>query len=175
MIKTRCYTQASGFVMIKQMESMSFCMCSFPHELRRGQATLSFILLVSGVIMEIAIAGSVIAFFLSGSGLGERLSARALDVAQTGVQDAEVRIARNKEYCTTCTAGTPYQYSFTVGADSVALSIFRTDDVVNNVYVYTITSVATASNRQRKLVAVISADKTTGIVQFQSLTEQSVK
>lgn len=161
--------------MIREMERTLRGVHTLSCMVRRGQATLSFVLLVSGVIIEIAIAGSVIAFFASGSGLGERLSARALEVAQTGIQDAEVKIARNKELCTACTLLAPFTYTFSVGSDSVTLNISRTDDVANNIYLYRIESVAVASSRQRKLVALIRTDKTTGVVQFQSLTEQSVQ
>ena len=42
-----------------------------------GQAALPTILLIGGIITEIAIAGVLIAFILSNSGWGERLSAQA--------------------------------------------------------------------------------------------------
>ncbi|MEK7465671.1 MAG: hypothetical protein AAB631_02745 [Patescibacteria group bacterium] len=139
----------------------------------RGQATLSFVLLVGGIIVEVAIAGALIAFFLSGAGLGDRLSARAYNAAQTGIRDAELKIARNKEFCGTCSF--PIQYSFPVGSDSVVVNVTRVDDSVNNAYLYTFTSTGTSASRQRKFVAVLAADKATGSVQLKSNQEQSVQ
>ena len=69
-----------------------------------GQATLSFILLVSGVVLEVAVAGSFITYFLNSAGFGERLSARALAAAQAGVGDATLQVVRNKEFVTAGTA-----------------------------------------------------------------------
>ena len=63
-----------------------------------GQATLSFILLAGGIILEIAIAGSFITYFLSASGLSERLSARAYVAAEAGIRDAQIKITRNKDF-----------------------------------------------------------------------------
>lgn len=141
--------------------------------LRNGQATLSFILLVGGIIVEVAIAGALIAFFLSGAGLGDRLSARAYNAAQTGIRDAQLKIARNKEFCGTCSF--PVQYSFLVGSDSVAVGVARADDSVNNAYLYTFTSIGTSASRQRKFVAVLVVDKATGYVQLKSNQEQPVQ
>lgn len=134
-----------------------------------GQATLSFVLLVGGIIMEIAIAGSLIAFFSSGSGLGERLSARAFNTAQAGIRDAELKIVRNKELCSSCV------YSFPVGSDTANVTVARADDIPNNAYVYTVTSLGTAANRQKKFVAVMSVDRTSGVVQLRTHLEQPVQ
>ena len=64
----------------------------------RGQITLPFILLVGGIIVEIAIAGLFTAYFLSSANLGERLATRAASAAYSGIQDAMVKITRNKEF-----------------------------------------------------------------------------
>lgn len=141
--------------------------------LNGGQATLSFILLVGGIIVEVAVAGALIAFFLSGAGLGDRLSARAYNAAQTGIRDAELKIARNKEFCGTCLF--PIQYSFSVGSDSVVVGVARMDDSVNNAYLYTFTSTGISASRQRKFVAVLAVDKVTGSVQLKSNQEQAVQ
>ncbi len=132
-----------------------------------GQATLSFIILVGGVILEIAIAGSLITYFLGVSGLGDRLSYRALAAAEAGVRDAEVAIARNKDLGA-------QSYSFSVGPDTASVVITEsTTDPNNNVY--TINSTGIASTRQRKLTGTVVVSKTTGAAQVQSVVEQSVQ
>lgn len=133
-----------------------------------GQATLSFIILVSGIILESAIAGSFVTYYLSTSGLGERLSYRALAAAEAGIRDAEIAIARNKELGSA-------SYSFSVGSDSVSLVITRDSVSDPTNYIYTIASTGIASTRQRKLVGAVAVDKTTGVIQVQSVVEQALQ
>ncbi|MDP3974877.1 MAG: hypothetical protein Q8P88_01125 [Candidatus Jorgensenbacteria bacterium] len=137
---------------------------------RSGQATLSFILLVSGVILEVAIAGSFVAYFFSASGFGERVSARALAAARAGLEDAQIQVARNKEYGT----GSTVQYSFSVGDDVADVTVSRTTDSAHNTYLFSITAVGTAFTRERKLVATMVVDQTTGIARLQVLREQAI-
>lgn len=134
-----------------------------------GQATLSFIILISGLILEIAIAGSFVTYFMSSSGLGERLSARALAAASSGVRDAQMRIVRNKEYG----AGSSVSYSFPVNQDAASVTISRIFSDPN--YVYTITSVGVAGTRQRKVVATMFVNQGTGLIELKSVTEQALQ
>ncbi len=136
-------------------------------EPNKGQATLSFVLIVSGIIIEIAIAGSFIAYFLSNAGLGERLSARALAASEAGLRDAAERVARNKDSCaSTCL------YNFAVGSDAAAITVTRTDDPTDNIYFFSITSLGTAGTRERQFVETLSVNKTTGVVGLSTITEQ---
>lgn len=134
-----------------------------------GQIALPFILLVSGIIIEITIAGSFITYFLSRSGLGERLSLRASAAANSGIRDAILRITRDKEY-----ASSPQSYNLTVGSDTAAVTVSRTIDDPQNSYIYTITSTATAGSRKKKLKATVIVNRTTGFIQLQSLKEEPV-
>ncbi len=135
-----------------------------------GQATLSFILLVSGVVLEIAVAGSFVAYFMNSAGFGERLSARALAAAQAGIDDAMLQIVRNKEFA----AGEGASYDFTVGSDSVSVTVTRTTDGAAGVYVFTVTSTGTAGTRERRLVARVVANQITGLTKLQDVAEQAV-
>ena len=132
---------------------------------RSGQATLSFILLISGLILEVAIAGTFVTYFFSSSALGERLSARAFAVANSGIRDAQMRIARNKDY-----SGT---FSLQLGSDSATVSVARATQGSN--YVYTITSLGIAGTRERQFVATMVADQTSGLAETQSIVEQSLQ
>ena len=147
---------------------MNFFVAGHNETPRSGQATLSFILLVGGIIVEIALAGLFITYFLSTSGAGERFSVRALAAAHTGIRDAQLRIVRNKDFA-------PGTYTFTVGSDSASVTIARTPpDPITQTYLYTITSVGTAFTRRKKLVALMVVNTVTGFAQLQSLTEQSL-
>ncbi|KKU94148.1 MAG: hypothetical protein UY26_C0003G0299 [Candidatus Jorgensenbacteria bacterium GW2011_GWA1_48_13] len=135
----------------------------------RGQVALPFILLISGIIIEITIAGSFITYFLSTSGLGERLSLRASTAAQSGLRDAMIRITRDKDF-----AASAQNYNLDVGNDAAAISVSRTVDSTLGIYIYTITSTGTASSRQRKLVATIIVNQRNGYIQLQSLIDTPV-
>lgn len=135
---------------------------------RTGQATLSFIILISGLVLEIAVAGSFVTYFLSSSGLGERLSARALSAASSGVRDAEMRLVRAGALC-----GTIDAYSISIDQDSANVSVSKIVSGEN--CEYTITSLGSAGTRQRKLVAVLLINTTTGLAELRSITEQPVQ
>jgi len=136
-----------------------------------GQATLAFVILIAGLIVEIVIAGSFISYFLGGSNFSQRLNARALAAAEAGIRDAAINIARNRDFV----SGSSLSYSLSLDNDSAVISIVKTDDIVNNQYIYQITSTGSAINRQSRLVATITVDKITGLIQFKSLNEQVIQ
>jgi len=133
-----------------------------------GQATLAFIILISGLILEIAVAGSFVTYFLSSSGMGERLSARALSVASSGIRDAQIRLVRLGSLCSDFSS-----YSFNIDQDTANISSSR--ELVGENCVYTITAVGAAGTRQRKLVAVLLMDTTTGLAELRSVNERPVQ
>ena len=57
---------------------------------------LPTVLLIGGVIIEIAIAGVFIVYFLGQSSFGVKWSAEALAAGRTGVYDAVLKIIREK-------------------------------------------------------------------------------
>ena len=131
----------------------------------RGQATLSFILLISGLILEIAIAGTFVTYLLSSAGLGERLFARAFTAANSGIRDVQIRIARDRGFTGT--------YTLAIDSDAASVSVTRVSQ--GTLYIYTATSTGVAGTRQRKFVAKIVADQTTGLVELQSVNEVTVQ
>jgi len=135
---------------------------------RTGQATLSFIILISGLILEIAVAGSFVTYFLSSSGLGERLSARALSVASSGIRDAEIRLVRAGTLC-----GNIDTYTISLDQDTASVSASKV--VIGENCEYTITSIGSAGTRQRKLVAVLLMNTTTGLAELRSVNERPVQ
>lgn len=131
-----------------------------------GQAMLSFILLVSGIIIEVAIAGGFIAYALSSSGRGEQLSARAFGAAGAGIQDTTIRLARDKEWAL---AG-PLSYVLSVGTATTLVQV-SVDLSNGSTYRYQATSTGSAGTRSRRLAAVFAVDRVTGDVHLQSLAE----
>lgn len=130
----------------------------------KGQAALPAVLLISGIITEIAIAGTLVAFVLSSSGWGERLSAQALAAAKSGVEDAFMRITIDKTF------SSPSGYSFSVGSRTVQVVVNK-DPSGYPVGSDQIISTGTALTRQRKLEAIIIVDSNTGKVNLKSTRE----
>ena len=136
----------------------------------RGQIALPFVLLVGGIIAEIVIAGSVVAFFASASSVGEQLALRSLSAAYAGVYDGILKVSGNKE---TASLG-DVKYTVTSGSDSANVIISRTTDDASDSYVFTITATASARTRRRKVVASLTANQVTGVVRIISVTEQAL-
>jgi hypothetical protein len=136
---------------------------------RRGQATLSFIILIGGVILQVAIAGSVVGYFSTSSRFSERLSTRAMAAATAGLRDGQIRISRDRNY-----AASPTSYSFDVGTDTVEVSISRVADDANGVYIYTVSSVGTALARKKRLVGTIFANQNNGLLELKSVEEETI-
>jgi hypothetical protein len=132
--------------------------------LKKGQAALPATLLICGIITEIAIAGTLIAFVLSSSGWGERLSSQALAAAKAGVEDAFMRITIDKNF--SASGG----YSFSVGSRTVQV-IVNKDPVGYSVGTDQIISLGTALSRQRRLEAIVAVDSVTGQVSLRSTRE----
>ena len=136
-----------------------------------GQVSLPFILLVGGIIVEIALAGIFTAYFLSTGNLGERLSARASSAAHSGLQDAMVKIAQNKELGKLDTVS----YKIDVQRDEADVLISRGEEASTNSYIFTVDSLGTAGNRKEKLQGILIVSRTTGKVMLRSIEKISAQ
>ncbi len=135
---------------------------------KEAQIALPFILLISGIIIEIVVAGSLTSYFASGSGYGQRLAVRASSAAYSGINDALSQISRNKDFG----SGNP-TYGINVGSDTATISFLSSFS--GGYYMYTITSVGVAGTRQDKMVTKVVVNGTTGAVQLISLNEVAVQ
>ncbi|MBI2591294.1 MAG: four helix bundle protein [Candidatus Brennerbacteria bacterium] len=128
-----------------------------------GQAALPMVLIIGGVLFEIAVGLTFIVFLLLNSGLGERLSAEALGVAQAGLADAFIKIARDKNFSS---AG------FTVPIDNRTATVTVVRDVSNLAFERkTVTSIGSAGARQKKLQAVLVIVSNSGKIDLESVNE----
>ncbi len=144
------------------------------HNKQRGVVALSTILLLSGVIVEIGIAGALIVYALSNANYAARLSSESLAAAKAGLEDAMIRLARNKDL-----SANPF-YSLAVGRASVEVTICNdlktivsTCDTANTGYVE-ITALGKTFNKRRKLQSIISVNDITGEIRVVSLKEVAV-
>jgi hypothetical protein len=142
----------------------------------RGAATLPVILLVGGLIAEIGIAGAFIAYYLSQSGLGVKLSAEALAAAKAGIQDAKIRIVRNKNFIPS-----PNPYTLTIGNNSAQITVCKELKTVSTACdtamsgKFEITSLGMAFTKRRQVQAILYIDSTTGEMKLESEKEIAIQ
>jgi hypothetical protein len=130
-----------------------------------GAATLPTVILMSAIVIEIAVAGVVIASALNSTAYSQRLSARALAAAKVGTDDAFMRIVRYKS-CPGA-SGCPSSYNIQVDTNVTAAVTMSN----NGQGVITVNSVGTAFTRQKKMQMIVGVDSNTGLVSLQSLQE----
>ncbi|MBI5306681.1 hypothetical protein HZB04_03820 [Candidatus Wolfebacteria bacterium] len=142
--------------------------------IKKGVAALPIVLLIGGIIVEIAVAGVFIAFFISQSGLGIKLSDEALTAAKSGVQDAIIKIIRNKDFSSSS------GYTLAVGSRSATIIVCRDSYTVsmacdtNNVGKDEIISTGSAALKRRKLKAMVNVDSVTGEMKVISIEEAAL-
>ena len=135
-------------------------------------ATLPMVLLVGGLVVEIAIAGAFIAYFLSQSGFGVKLSAEALAAAKAGIQDAKMRIVRNKNFIPS-----PNPYTLTIGNNSAQITVCKELKTVSTACdtamtgKFEITSLGMAFTKRRQVQAILYVASTTAEVKLESENE----
>lgn len=130
---------------------------------KRGVVALATVLLLGAVLTEVALAGVFVVYVLNTSGLSARLSAAALAAAQSGVDDALLRLVRDKNFLGS--------YPISLTAESSAnVTIALMPDAAQRA----ITSTGTVGLRQRRMQAVALVDGITGEVHLLSSQEISL-
>ena len=141
---------------------------------KTGAAAISTILIIAAIVSEIAIAALVASYFSSQSGLGIRIVYNASFAAQSGIDDALLKISRNKNF-----VPNPNPYSIAVGSASASVLVCANSytNVSNcdtsSVGTYEITSLGTALTKQVRMRALLYVDPTTGLITVRSLKEIS--
>lgn len=145
---------------------------SLPDE--RGMSALVLTLFIGGAVMEIALAGLFIAYFLGQSGFGAKLSAEALGAASAGVEDGLLKIVRNKniDYAT---SGSPY--TLLVGSRTATVTICKDAKTVASACdtpqngKSEVMATGVALTKQRKMRAIVNVDSVTGDVRVETRGE----
>jgi hypothetical protein len=136
---------------------------------RKGIASLPVILLLGGIIIEIAVTGAFLLFYLNNSIYGTKISNEALITAQAGVDDAVLKIILNKLCPDAGCLPSPPTYSVTVGRGTANVTIQRNAPSSGK---HQITSLGTVLTKQHKLVAVAAVSATSGMVYVESITDE---
>lgn len=135
---------------------------------KKAAVTLPVILLVGGLIAEISIAGAFIAYFLNQSGFGIKLSEEALAAARAGIQDATIRIVRDKNF-----NPSPNPYTLTIGNRSAQVTICK--DTCAGTDKFQVDSLGIAFNKRRQVRAIIHVNNLTGEVKLESEREVAIQ
>ena len=133
----------------------------------KAAATLPVVLLIGGLVVEIGVTGVFMAYYLSQSGLGVKLSEEALVAARAGIQDAKIRIVRNKSFIPS-----PNPYALTVGNRTAQITTCK--DTCAGAGKFQITSLGMALAKRRQVQSIISVDSFTGEVKIESEKEIAI-
>lgn len=126
---------------------------------KRGISTLPMMLLLGGIIIEIAVTITFLAYYFNISNSSARLSTEALTTARTGLDDGIIKVVRDKNF-----SG---DYAVAVGRGTANVSICKDTCVIGKTE---ITSTVLGIS-QRKLRAVLAIDASTGKVVVESIEE----
>lgn len=141
----------------------------------KGAAALPIVLLVGSLLVEIGIAGSFIAYYLSQSGFGVKLSAEALAAAKAGIQDAKMRIVRNKNFIPSLNP-----YTLNIGNNSAQITVCKEKKTVSTACdtamddKFEVTSLGMAFTKRRQVQAILYVDSTTGEMKLESEKEIAI-
>lgn len=136
----------------------------------KAAATLLTTLTMGGVIISVGLTGLFLIYFLTQSSLGVKLGTEALAAAASGVEDAKLKIVRDKNFSS---AG----YPINVGSRSAQVVVCR-DSKTSAAPCDTpspgkdeVTSLGSAFTKRRRLRAILNVTSRTGEVQVESVRE----
>ena len=132
-----------------------------------GVTALPMLILISGIMIEIVIALALVAHLLSSSTYGARYAAEATIAAQAGLQDAAIRITRDKEYENTS------GYALTIGNNTANIEVYkdRGKDGAVATGKHRVVSTGTARLFSKKIEGVYIVNDDTGEVILESYRE----
>ncbi len=125
---------------------------------KNGFSLLPTVLVAGLIITEVGIALTFIMYLSNSASYGVRLSQEAFFGARSGVNDAFLRIIRNKDFSSS-------GYNLMVGRANVNIVVQKNSNSS------TIISTGTVLNRQKKMQAIVSVDSETGEAALFSLQE----
>jgi hypothetical protein len=137
-----------------------------------GAAAITSILIVAIIVAEIAIAVSIASYFSSKTELGLKALYLASFAAQSGIDDAIIKINRNKNLTTTT-------YSFNVGNATALVKICNGFYTVSSSCdtsksgIFEVTSLGSYLGKESRMRAILNVDPTLGVVVINSLSEIS--
>ncbi|AKM78744.1 MAG: hypothetical protein UY31_C0011G0006 [Candidatus Wolfebacteria bacterium GW2011_GWE1_48_7] len=144
----------------------------------RGIVALPLMLLISGVVLEMTIAATLIVFYLLQGSVGTRSAAEALTTAQSGINDALIQLARKTNFGSAYTVTIDSQHTAQVtvcnkGRKTTGCSALGGCDYTNasDMGKVEITALGTVKGRNRCVRVVYRIDTETGEIKLESSQE----
>ncbi len=131
----------------------------------KGIIALPAVLLIGGIIAEIGVVGLVVSYFLIQSSFGIKSSIETSVAAQAGIQDALIKIIRDKDF-------TSAPYNLSAGNWLTEVTVCRDTCVGSGKY--EITSLGKVKNKQSKFRAIIEVNAANSEVNVESLEEIAI-
>src|SRR3989338_6116048 len=132
----------------------------------KGFSTLPAILFLGGLLVEIAIALTLLLHLVGQTSFAARASAEAYEAARGGLEDGIIKVVRNKQ-CPTSGCASPY----TVSAGDQQATVSLCKDTCAGAGRTAIVSVGPALLFARNLRAVVAPDALTGKTDILSIEE----
>jgi hypothetical protein len=138
-----------------------------------GAAAISTILIIGVIVFEIAIASLVTSYFASQGELGTIVVYKASFAAQSGIEDAFLKIVRNSGF-----NPSPNNYDINIGGATAHITVCvgwttltTACDTQAKTGIYEVTSLGSSLTKEVKVRALLYADPTTGLVNVQYIKE----
>lgn len=131
---------------------------------RKGQAALSFVFLIGIITLSIGVTVSLLAASFLNSGYGFRSANKAMALATAGVEDALLKLNRNKDFSAVSS------YSVPVNGDSASVTVNQNSPLMGEARII---STAVSFFQQRKIQVIVSISSSTGqvdVLSWQLLT-----
>ena len=132
-----------------------------------GIAALPVIILTSFIVVELVVAGVLVAYLLNSSSLGVRRASETLSAAQAGILDATMKITRNKNFPNSSS-------TLSFGDNLYAEVVVRKDYPIAGKHEIKSTGyISTAGIRRfsRQLQVILNVNSATGKVELESFNE----
>lgn len=126
-------------------------------KIRGGQAALSTVFLIGGIIVLFGISLAMIALAFSDSTLGFQAANRALALARGGVADAELQLVRNKDFTNTSGYCVPAMVP-PCSSGYATVTVTQNSPAAGKV---TVVSDATFNRRRRKVQVIYQVSSST--------------
>ena len=139
--------------------------------MNRGLVLLPTVLILGFVVVGISLTGLFVIFTLNQSNYSIRLAANALAAANSGIDDAQLRIIRGTNGLSPdCSMIDPQvSVSYTYLIDVSNYKSYVCIQKLGNVY--NVFSLGVARGRRRKLKAILDEDSITKQIRLQSINE----
>ncbi len=134
----------------------------------KGQTALPMILLLSLVLIELAVMNVFVSSLVSDTLRNKRFQLEAEKMAYTGINDAFIKISRDKNL-----AITPLNYSLNLNNFNIQVEI--KGDFLNNLYFVTSTASSFSFNYKKRYLGILGIEKETGKVRLISIEEKPIE